>query len=102
MTGRDIKIQWCFLTDETIRVRFRKNDVYPTLVASVQTPIIYCPKKKSWRYLTPHEVSKLQSFPKEFKLDSNDHQAYKQFGNSVNVKVVEYVINAYLLDKLLK
>ena len=53
----------------------------------VQIPIIG--KKK--RRLTPREAARLQSFPESFKPDDNDFQAYKQFGNAVNVNCVEYL-----------
>jgi DNA (cytosine-5)-methyltransferase 1 len=41
------------------------------------------------RKLTPRECSRLQGFPKEFKLPEigNSH-LYKQFGNSVSVPVM--------------
>ena len=52
------------------------------------------------RRLTVEEAGKLQSFPNptrdetkmninSFLCDSNDQQAYKQFGNSVNVEVIK-------------
>ena len=39
----------------------------------------------------------LQSFAQNFICDENPQQAYKQFGNSINVKVLQEV-----LDRLLK
>jgi len=66
-------------------IRFKKPDFFPALVAIVQTPII----AKYKRRLTPKEAAKLQSFPKSFKIHKNDHVAYRQFGNSVNVKMVK-------------
>ena len=42
--------------------------------------------------LTPRECARLQGFPEEFLTDAvSKTQAYKQFGNSVCVKVVEAV-----------
>jgi len=73
-------------------IRVKKNDYFPTLVAIVQTPI-YAKEK---RYITPRECARLQSFPDDFKMHENDHTAYKQFGNSVNVTVIKYVINETL------
>jgi DNA (cytosine-5)-methyltransferase 1 len=64
-------------------------------VAIVQTPIY----AKERRHITPRECARLQSFPDSFILNENDHTAYKQFGNAVNVDVVHFVIrntlNAY-------
>lgn len=53
----------------------------------VQIPII----GKVKRRLTPREAARLQSFPDDFIINSDDHQAYKQFGNAVNVKVIQYM-----------
>ena len=68
-------------------VRVKRPDYFPALVAMVQIPII----GKYKRRLTPKEVARLQSFPDSFIINENDHQAYKQFGNAVNVKCVEYL-----------
>ena len=39
--------------------------------------------------ITPRECARLQKFPDTFKINENDTEAYKQFGNSVNVDVVK-------------
>jgi len=44
---------------------------------------------KNPRRLTPQECAKLMGFPDNFKIPVSDTQAYKQFGNSVVVPVVE-------------
>mgnify|MGYP005984689759 CR=1 FL=1 len=44
---------------------------------------------KNPRKLTPREASRLQGFPKNFDIAVSDTQAYKQFGNSVAVPVIE-------------
>ncbi len=69
-------------------IRVKRNDNFPTLVAIVQVPIY----GKEKRYLTPRECARLQSFPDDFVIHTNDKIAYKQFGNSVNVKVVKFVM----------
>lgn len=69
-------------------IRVKKAQYFPTLVAIVQTPI-YAKEK---RYITPRECARLQSFPDSFIMHENDHTAYKQFGNAVNVDVVHFVI----------
>ena len=43
------------------------------------------------RRLTPRECARLMGFPDSFKIPVSDTQAYKQFGNSVVVPVVEQV-----------
>ena len=73
-------------------IRIKKPDAYPTLVAVVQTSIV----GKYARRLTPRECARLQDFPDDFELDNNEKQAYKQFGNSVNVKVIRSVYEELL------
>lgn len=68
-------------------VRVKTATVFPALVAMVQIPIIGSVKRR----LTPREAARLQSFPDTFICNKNDHQAYKQFGNAVNVKVIQYM-----------
>ncbi len=45
------------------------------------------------RKLTPREAANLQGYPKEFVIPVSDVQAYKQFGNSVSVPVIQTVFN---------
>lgn len=73
-------------------VRVKRPTVFPTLVAMVQTPIL------GWkrRYISPREAANLQSFKKSFKIDERPQQAYKQFGNSINVKTAEYIFKELL------
>jgi DNA (cytosine-5)-methyltransferase 1 len=70
-------------------IRVKKTNYFPTLVAIVQTPI-YAKEK---RYITPRECARLQSFPENFIIHTNDNIAYKQFGNAVNVDVISYIID---------
>lgn len=44
---------------------------------------------KNPRKLTPREAGRLQGFPDNFIIPVSDTQAYKQFGNSVAVPVIE-------------
>lgn len=46
---------------------------------------------KNPRKLTPRECARLQGFPEEFVIPVSDTQAYRQFGNSVAVPVVEAI-----------
>ncbi len=68
-------------------IRVKRPNAFPALVALVQIPVI----GKYKRRLTPREAARLQSFPETFVPDENDFQAYKQFGNAVNVNCVEYL-----------
>ncbi|MDE8069357.1 DNA cytosine methyltransferase [Erysipelothrix rhusiopathiae] len=73
-------------------VRVKKPDVFPALVAMVQIPIL----GKSQRKLTVRECARLQSFPDNFIPNCSVTAAYKQLGNSVNVKVVEKLVEKLL------
>lgn len=53
--------------------------------------ILVSQKNKNPRKLTPLEAARLQGFPDSFKIVASDNQAYKQFGNSVPVNVMEAV-----------
>ena len=46
---------------------------------------------KNPRKLTPREAARLQGFPEEFIIPVSDTQAYKQFGNSVAVPVINAI-----------
>jgi DNA (cytosine-5)-methyltransferase 1 len=50
--------------------------------------------RKTPRRLTPRECARLMGFPDNFRIPVSDTQAYKQFGNSVVVDVVESVAQA--------
>lgn len=51
---------------------------------------------KRIRKLTPRECARLQGFPEGYKIECSDHQAYKQFGNSVPVPVVSAILKNIL------
>lgn len=51
---------------------------------------------KNPRKLTPREAARLQGFPEEFIIPVSDTQAYKQFGNSVCVPVVNAIAKEML------
>jgi DNA (cytosine-5)-methyltransferase 1 len=44
------------------------------------------------RKLSPRECARVQGFPDKFILNSSDIQTYKQFGNSVSVNVLQYIL----------
>jgi DNA (cytosine-5)-methyltransferase 1 len=68
-------------------IRVKRPTEFPALVAMVHVPIIGWEKRR----ITPREAANLQRFPQNFKIHKNTQQAYKQFGNSVNVDVVKYI-----------
>ena len=48
-------------------------------------------KRKNPRRLTPRECARLMGFPDTFRIPVSDTRAYKQFGNSVVVDVMQHV-----------
>lgn len=48
------------------------------------------------RRITPRECARLQGFPDSFIVNPTDAFAYKQFGNSVSVPVIEAVISDFI------
>lgn len=77
-------------------IRIKCLDYSPTLVAMTSMIPIYGPKS---RQLTPRECARLQSFPDSFIIDKRDKIAYKQFGNAVNVKMIEQCANFLINNK---
>lgn len=67
-------------------IRIKNIDYSPTLVAMASMIPIYGPKA---RQFTPRECARLQSFPENYIIHKDDKIAYKQFGNAVNVKMIE-------------
>ena len=67
-------------------IRIKTINYSPTLVAMASMIPIYGPKS---RYLTPRECARLQSFPEEYKIHEEDKISYSQFGNAVNVTMIE-------------
>ena len=52
--------------------------------------------EKNPRMLTPRERARLQGFPDDFIIPVSNAQAYKQFGNSVCIPVIEAVAKSML------
>lgn len=57
-------------------------------------------KGKNPRRLTPRECARLQGFPDEFIIPVSDNQAYRQFGNSVTVPLIQ-AVGKQLVSQLL-
>lgn len=58
-------------------------------------------KNKNPRRLTPRECARLQGFPEEFIIPVSDNQAYKQFGNSVAIPLIQ-AVGINIISELLK
>lgn len=76
-------------------LRVKPGTYFPALVAITQTSIV----GKRKRFLTPRECARLQSFPDTFQYDDKNAQAYKQFGNSINVALVKLFAQYMFGDK---
>lgn len=70
-------------------IRVKRPTFYPSLVAMVNTPIIWDKQKSHFRYITPREAANLQSFHASFKFQGTDAIKYRQLGNSVNVRILK-------------
>ena len=77
-------------------IRVKKPDYCPSLVAMINTPIVWDNVNNRYRYLSPKEAAKLQNFRKDFIFDESDSVSYRQLGNSVNVKLVKMFAQALL------
>lgn len=84
--GRSVSSAWdAFMQMRPSGLRIKRPDCAPALVAIVQVPII----GKYHRRMTVREAARLQSFPDAFIPNPDRHEAYKQFGNAVNVEVIK-------------
>jgi DNA (cytosine-5)-methyltransferase 1 len=71
-----------------------KNDTARTLSARYYkdgSEILVSRGKGNPRRLTPRECARIMGYPDDFKIPVSDTQAYKQFGNSVVVPVIEEI-----------
>lgn len=88
--GNDVKdIRDAIIQIRQSGIRVKRPNYYPSLVAIVNTPIIWDKEKEHFRKITPREAGNLQSFHAKYKFIGTDKQIYKQLGNSVNVKVLK-------------
>lgn len=69
-------------------VRVKRPNYFPSLVAMKNTPIVWDENFNHYRYITPKEMSKLQSFSPDYKFGDVDSTSYRQLGNSVNVELL--------------
>lgn len=88
--GTDVaNIHDCLLQIRQSGIRAKRPTFYPSLVAIVNTPIIWDPEKEHYRRITPREAANLQSFHQRYKFQGTDATQYRQLGNSVNVRVLK-------------
>ncbi len=76
---------------------FGPGDVSRTLSARYYkdgSEILINQRGRNPRRLTPRECARLMGFPDSFQIPVSDTQAYKQFGNSVVVPVIEAIAQA--------
>lgn len=76
VTGKD--------TTRTLSARYHKDG----------SEILIAQRGKNPRRLTPRECARLMGYPDDYKIIVSDTQAYRQFGNSVVVPVVENLAKA--------
>lgn len=67
------------VTTRTITARYYKDG----------SEILIKQKNKNPRKLTPRECARLMGYPEDYQIVVSDTQAYKQFGNSVVVPVIQ-------------
>jgi len=54
------------------------------------------------RKLAPRECARVMGFPEDFKISKSKTQSYKQFGNSVVVDVLQYILKEICNQKILE
>ena len=79
-------------------IRVKRPNFFPSLVVMRNTPIVWDKRKHHFRFITPKEAARLQSFSEEFIFSESDSISYEQLGNSVNVELVRMF--AYELFRL--
>lgn len=70
-------------------IRVKRTTYFPSLVAIVNTPIIWDNAMNAYRHITPREAANLQNFDQRYKFTGTDKQIYSQLGNSVNVRILK-------------
>lgn len=76
---------------------FNRNSLYTSTISARYykdgSEILIEQNNSNPRKLTPREAAKLQGYPDNFVIPVSDNQAYKQFGNSVSVPVIQTIFN---------
>lgn len=77
-----------FIDPDSISITLVSSDAHKLGVVQNNIP----------RRITPRECARLQGFPDSFLIHPIDEFAYKQFGNSVSINVIEAVIKDLLIN----
>ena len=86
-----ISFRKCIIQFRQSGLRIKRADTFPSLVAIVNTPIIWDERMGDYRTITVRESANLQSFRANYSFICDDRISYKQLGNSVNVKVIKII-----------
>ncbi len=87
-SGDEYTMKDCIIQIRQSGVRVKRPNSFPSLVAMNNTAIIWDSRLNHYRYLSPKECSKLQSFEEDYLFSESDTTTYRQLGNSVNVKIL--------------
>lgn len=83
---------------------FNKKSAYTSTISARYykdgSEILIEQKNANPRKLTPREAANLQGYPSNFIIPVSDNQAYKQFGNSVSVPVIQTVFKEIIKQLL--
>ena len=74
------------ITSRTLTARYYKDG----------SEVLIAQKNKNPRKLTPREAARLMGYPEDYKIVVSDTQAYKQFGNSVVLPVIEIIAESLI------
>lgn len=86
--GAKYSMRDCIIQVRQSGVRVKRPNYFPSLVAMNNTAIVWDPRLNHYRYLSPRECAKLQSFKDNYRFSESDSTTYRQLGNSVNVKIL--------------
>lgn len=86
--GDHYSMKECIIQIRQSGVRVKRPNYFPSLVAMNNTPIVWDSFANHFRFITPHECAKLQSFYEGYKFSDIDSVTYRQLGNSVNVRIL--------------
>lgn len=89
-------IKDCIVQIRQSGIRVKRPNFFPSLVVMKNTPIVWDRNLNRYRFITPREAAKLQSFDSDFTFSESDSVTYEQLGNSVNVKLVSIFANELL------
>ena len=67
---------------------------HPALVLTkTQVPIVWDEHNQTYRYISPLEAGRLQSFGDDHILPTSSNDAYRALGNAVNSRVVASILS---------